>query len=112
MSTLLEITEQIEALQKKAAEIRSNDLRSTIEDINAKIQAFGITPNDLVFPQTKNALKDGRSTRVFKTKNPVAAKYQGPNGQLWSGRGLTPKWLALAITDGKTKDDFLLKNSV
>ena len=109
MFTLLEITEQIEALQKQAAEIRSNELRATIDDINAKIKAFGIAPNDLVFTQTKNTLNDGRTARATKTKNPVAAKYQGPNGQLWSGRGLTPKWLALAITEGKAKEDFFLK---
>jgi DNA-binding protein H-NS len=39
----------------------------------------------------------------------VAAKYRGPNGESWSGRGLTPRWLASLLAEGKTKEDFAIK---
>src|SRR5262249_54763326 len=36
----------------------------------------------------------------------VAPKYRGPNGELWSGRGATPRWLVPLLDQGKKIDDF------
>jgi DNA-binding protein H-NS len=39
----------------------------------------------------------------------VAAKYRGPEGELWAGRGATPRWLVAAMKEtGKKRDDFLI----
>jgi DNA-binding protein H-NS len=38
----------------------------------------------------------------------VAPKYQGPHGEKWSGRGLKPRWLTAAISEGKQVEDFLI----
>jgi DNA-binding protein H-NS len=38
----------------------------------------------------------------------VAPKYQGPHGEKWSGRGLKPRWLTAAISEGKRVEDFLI----
>jgi DNA-binding protein H-NS len=38
----------------------------------------------------------------------VAAKYRGPSGETWSGRGLKPRWLAAAINGGKKLENFLI----
>jgi DNA-binding protein H-NS len=38
----------------------------------------------------------------------VAAKYRGPSGETWSGRGLKPRWLVAAIKGGKKLEDFLI----
>ena len=43
-----------------------------------------------------------------KKGHKVAPKYQGPNGEKWSGRGLKPRWLTIAINKGKRLDDFLI----
>jgi DNA-binding protein H-NS len=43
-----------------------------------------------------------------KLTTPVAAKYRGPNGEAWSGRGLTPRWLATLIAQGQTKEAFAI----
>jgi DNA-binding protein H-NS len=40
----------------------------------------------------------------------VAAKYRGPNGETWSGRGLTPRWLTLLLAQGQSKEEFAIKN--
>ena len=40
---------------------------------------------------------------------PVEAKYRGPNGELWSGRGRSPKWVQAAEAEGKPRDAFLIK---
>ena len=41
----------------------------------------------------------------------VAAKYRGPNGEMWAGRGALPRWMAAAIKDGKKREDFLIDKS-
>ena len=39
----------------------------------------------------------------------VAAKYRGPSGESWAGRGQKPNWLVAAMKDsGKKLDDFLI----
>ena len=48
-----------------------------------------------------------------KTKKPrgkVAPKYKNPaNGsETWTGRGRQPRWVADALTDGKSLDDILI----
>lgn len=114
MSNLIDIQSQIEKLQKQAADIRSKEFHSTVQEILAKMQAFGITVKDL---QAKKSGKPGRPAKVKpgtskvakpvkKVKNPVAAKYRGPNGETWSGRGLMPRWLAALVAQGQSKEAF------
>lgn len=113
MSNLIDIQCQIEKLQKQASEIKAKEFNSTVGDILAKMQAFGITIKDL---QSAKPKKIGRSVKVATLKKSakaskaagvaVAVKYRGPNGETWSGRGLTPKWLAALIAQGESKDSF------
>jgi DNA-binding protein H-NS len=116
MSNLIDIQNQIEKLQKQASDIKAKEFHGTVQDILAKMQAFGITVKDL---QTAKPGKSGKSgqpkskkTVVKSTKgskkvaNPVAAKYRGPNGEVWSGRGLTPRWLSALIAQGQAKESF------
>jgi DNA-binding protein H-NS len=42
----------------------------------------------------------------------VAAKYKGPDGELWAGRGATPRWLVAAIKEGKKLEDFAIEKTV
>ncbi len=113
MSNLLEIQSQIEKLQKQAADIRSKEFHATVQEIRAKMQAFGITVKDLQSAKPGKA-KPGKPGRVKvakvakKSSNPVAAKYRGPNGETWSGRGLTPRWLATLIAQGQPKEAFAI----
>ncbi len=117
MSNLIDIQSQIEKLQKQATEIKAKEFNSTVQDILAKMQAFGITVKDLQSAKpgkrgggrgrkagVAKAVKAPRAAR--KSGKPVAAKYRGPNGETWSGRGLTPKWLATLIAQGQSKESF------
>jgi DNA-binding protein H-NS len=119
MSNLIDLQSQIEKLQKQANEIKAKEFASTVQDILAKMQAFGITVKDL---QTAKPGKGGKAGKSIlggsksssvklakaskKATNPVAPKYRGPNGETWSGRGLTPRWLSAQIAEGKNKQDF------
>ena len=83
--------------------------------------AFGITMKDLQSRKAgKGAAKAGRPAKVKAAKapkaarkagQPVAAKYRGPNGETWSGRGLTPKWLASLVAQGQSKESFAVASS-
>jgi DNA-binding protein H-NS len=115
MSNLIDIQTQIEKLQKQANEIKAKEFNGTVQDILAKMQAFGITLKDLQNAKPVKATKAGRgkSNGIAKPAKanrkagvPVAAKYRGPNGETWSGRGLTPKWMAALIAQGQTKESF------
>lgn len=120
MSNLIDIQSQIQKLQKQAAEIRSREFDATVQDILSKMEAFGITVKDLQARTTTRGKSRGKP--VVKTsakvavgrkkgvKSPVAPKFRGPNGENWSGRGLTPRWLASLIEQGKSREDFAIKN--
>ena len=38
----------------------------------------------------------------------VPAKYRGPEGETWSGRGKQPRWLAALVATGRTPAEFLI----
>jgi DNA-binding protein H-NS len=120
MTSLIDIQSQIQKLQKQANEIKSKEFQKTVQDILAKMQAFGITAKDLQSYKSDKGIKATKAGRgrpnssgankpvkaAKKSANPVAAKYLGPNGETWSGRGLTPKWMAALIAQGQTKESF------
>jgi len=123
MSDLIEIQSQIEKLQKQASDIKAREFGKTVQDILAKMQAFGITLKDLQPGKARGAKGKAKAAKVGKAGAgvkpagapkkvalPVAAKYRGPNGEGWSGRGLTPRWLTALLVDGKTKEDFVIKS--
>ncbi len=118
MNSLLDIQSQIEKLQKQANEIKAKEFDKTVREIISKMKAFGITVKDLQpgrsdAGSTKNRARASEKTsKAAASKKPVsvvAVKYRGPDGETWSGRGLTPRWLSALISQGGEKDDFLIK---
>ena len=119
MNNLIDIQSQIEKLQKQANEIKAREFDTTVQDILAKMQAFGITVKDLQAPKGRGAKGKGKAAKTAsapkaaavkkKAMSPVLAKYRGPNGESWSGRGLMPKWMSALVAQGKTKEDFAIQ---
>lgn len=116
MSNLIEIQAQIEKLQKQASDLRAKDFQRTVREIREQMQAFGITVKDLQpakgvrAPVVKGLPKKKAAGGGKKTAgSTVAAKYRGPEGQTWSGRGLTPRWLAALVEQGQSKEAFLIQ---
>jgi DNA-binding protein H-NS len=121
MSDLVEIQSQIEKLQKQASEIKAREFGKTVQDILVKMQAFGISLKDLQpgkvraakgkikTVRAKGSAKAAGAGSPKRSVGPVAAKYRGPNGEVWSGRGLAPRWLAALQAQGQKKEDFAIK---
>ena len=104
MATYLELKAQAEKLMAQAEELRQRETEQAIEDIKAKMKAFGLTPQDLGF----GAGGSGRRSPAAKRRSAAAktAKYRGPNGETWSGgRGRKPRWVTEALASGKTLED-------
>jgi DNA-binding protein H-NS len=40
---------------------------------------------------------------------PLPVKYQGPNGEAWSGRGIAPRWLKAFELEGRSREEFRVK---
>lgn len=62
-------------------------------------------------PSTKpvSSQRKRKAKKVHPLKGKKAAvKYRGPNGEIWSGRGLAPRWLAALEKKGKKRDSFLV----
>lgn len=118
MSNLIEIQSQIEKLQKQANEIKSREFDRTVREIRVMMEAFGITVKDLSLGKSRGAkvkskkvvATRGGGTGKKKSTSVLAAKYCGPAGETWSGRGLTPRWLAALLAQGKTKEEFAVKS--
>ncbi len=125
MSNLVDIQSQIDKLQKQASEIRVREFDKTVQDILAKMNAFGITVKDLqtkrgaklvgkrgVAKLAKTASKGGGKRAPSKSAGTVVApKYRGPNGETWTGRGLMPRWLSALVASGKTKEQFAISGT-
>lgn len=99
----LELNAEIEKLQQLAKEMREQEVEKVIGEIKEKMRAYGLVASDLGF--TPAIVR----TRVSRKSQVVQAKYRGANGEEWSGRGLTPKWLREEIAKGKPKEDFAIK---
>ena len=118
MNSLVDIQSQIEKLQKQASEIKDREFDKTVLDIRAKMQAFGITVKDLQAPGGRKGRGKSKAPVQSKTSGSkkkkvgavVAAKFSGPNGESWSGRGLTPRWLSTLLAQGRVKEEFAIKN--
>lgn len=83
------------ALEKQIAETKKLGQANALAQIRSIMNEFGIEPADI---------GAGKKTRKSPGKSgPVAAKYRGPNGETWSGRGRAPRWL------GDDREKFLVK---
>jgi DNA-binding protein H-NS len=88
-------------------ELQSRKARE-IEELRSKVtesaHTLGVSIHEL-FGLSSQPAK--RQTRHARGKQP--AKYRGPNGEEWSGRGPAPRWMKPYLTKGQTKADFLIK---
>ena len=95
-----------------AAEARRMVLRREAEtalrtEFEAKAAAFGLTLEDLVGEKGAGSLKRRAGARSKGVQaGQSRARFKGPNGETWSGRGPTPRWLKALEATGKPRSDF------
>jgi DNA-binding protein H-NS len=110
MATLSELIAQKTALEKQITSTRQRDVGKAITQIRALVDEYKLTASD-IFSSGKSKAKSKANSndkpkekKIKKATAKVAPKYKDPEtGATWTGRGITPKWLA-----GKNKADFLI----
>ncbi len=118
MATYVELKEQAEELMRQAEAARKSEIGAAIAEIKAKMAAYGIALEDLgdksgarrgrkpKLPKPTKVAKNGKA-KVAKPRKPVAAKYRNAaTGEVWSGRGKAPKWLAAQEATGRKREEF------
>jgi DNA-binding protein H-NS len=95
---LKELRAQQAAINKQIEELIQSSRKGAIEQALALIKDHQLTQQDL--------FGGGTVEKTAKTKVTVPAKYRDPaTGNVWSGRGLPPKWIK---ESGKDKAEFLI----
>jgi DNA-binding protein H-NS len=95
MSSYEELIAQRDALDRQIEAARRDAQATAIATIKGLVSQFGLTAEDCGFKSTKLAVK---------TKQVVAAKYRGPNGETWTGRGRPPGWLSTLESQGANRE--------
>ena len=115
--TVQQLTALIAAAEAKRRD-KLDDAKAELRtEMERKAAELGIAPGELFSvpqqqaPAEQAAGKNGRRTR--KPRDDIgakrAAKYRGPNGEEWSGRGRTPRWLAALEAEGRGREEFLIQ---
>jgi DNA-binding protein H-NS len=77
-------------------------------ELRAKWQAeaaeAGLTLDAVTLAVAAAGTGKGRARKPGSSNVPV--KYRGPNGEEWSGRGRSPRWVQVAEAEGKSLEDF------
>jgi DNA-binding protein H-NS len=105
LSTLQELLNQRAELERQIAESQHQERTEAIATIRQLMSDHGLSVQDL--SAGRGSLKAAGADEGKRAK--VAAKYRNPaTGESWTGRGLQPKWLKAALTEGKQLTDFLI----
>ena len=104
MATYKDLLAQRAELDRQIAETRNLEIAAAIAQVKELIAEFGLSAADCGFK-----LSAIGGTPLIKERTPVAAKYRGPHGETWSGRGKAPRWLANLVAQGGDKSDFLIE---
>lgn len=122
MAKLADLLAQKAALEKKIDDVRRTERAEVVAQIRALMAQYGLSVADLGgparaagSPSRSTAAADApaagkpRRSRKGVALGKVPPKYRDPvSGATWSGRGLKPKWLTVALAAGRSLDDFKL----
>lgn len=101
--SVAELTALIEAATVKRKE-KQDEAKATMlakwkaEAADAGLSFEALIPGLAVAEKPRKPRKDQGST--------LTAKFRGPNGEEWSGRGRMPKWLIVLEASGKSREDY------
>lgn len=106
MENLEELVKQQLELEERIKAIREAKKQEKMAFMLSEMKIYGITLEDLLDASDQPKRRRRNDAAIVKASK-LPAAYRGPNGEEWSGRGLTPRW----ITDsGRPKEDFKIKD--
>lgn len=111
--TVAELAAVINTAEDLRDEKREEALHALREKMKAEADELGVSIGDL-FPQSRFRPEPSTTRpRLGRPPSsgahqPIPAKFRGPNGEEWSGRGRTPTWFQKLKDDGQDMAKFLI----
>ena len=107
MSSLAELIAQKAALEKRIAEAQNHERGAAIAQIKQLMAQHGLSAADLGLRIGAAKPSPAKGNAGPRKGSKVPVKYRDPaSGNAWSGRGLQPKWLQAALSQGRNLSDF------
>ena len=107
--TVAELTALRDAAEAKRLEKLEDAKSAVLEETRAKLAELGLTL-EAVMPTPASPEQGGRSGQGRKRRSdagqPLPARYRGPSGETWTGRGRMPKWLQALEAEGRDRKEF------
>ncbi len=95
--TVQQLTTLIAAAGAKRRDKLEEAKAALLAEMQRRAAELGIAPGDVI-SWLRQQMSVDKGARARKPRGDIgakrAAKYRGPNGEEWSGRGRTPNWLA------------------
>jgi DNA-binding protein H-NS len=100
---------QAAALEAQAAEQKNAARAGVLAQLKATIAEHGFSASELGVKSGKVG-KAGRPAKADRSHpsagKKVAAKFKDGQGNSWTGRGVKPRWLSLALANGASLQSF------
>ena len=93
---------RITALQKQLAAAENNKAPA-VRQVKALMKKMGVSVADLADPSPEKRVKSNK-----KSSQKVAVKYRDENGNTWTGRGKTPRWMVDTEKAGNNREKYLV----
>ena len=93
---------RITALQKQLA-AAENSKAPAVRQVKALMKKLGVSVADLADPSAEKKVNGFK-----KPSQKVAVKYRDENGNTWTGRGKTPRWMVDAEKAGGKREKYLI----
>jgi len=101
--TVAELTVLIEAAEAKRREKQTEAKAGLLAEFREKAAELGLSLESLL----SMGVSAGSTAKPRKDSgDKVPVKYRGPNGEEWSGRGRSPKWVQTIEAEGRSREDF------
>ncbi len=91
---------------------RESGKKELVAEFRAKAEAMGLSLAGLIGGSAQTgrpAPKTRKPQKGAAAASPPVKYRNSDTGETWSGRGRMPKWMALAVEHGRSREDFLAK---
>jgi DNA-binding protein H-NS len=106
LAELLQLRDEIETALNGKIAMERQELQSKMSELAALERKRSKTGGGGKTPEP--GIPSKRKPHPLKGKK-AKAKYRGPKGETWAGRGLAPRWLTDLEKKGKKREQFLIK---
>lgn len=111
VAELVQLRDEIETALNGKIIIERDELQTRMNALAALVRKRsnrkGASAPGKTAPRSRRASSAKGKVHPLKGKK-APAKYRGPNGETWAGRGLAPRWMTDLEKKGRKRESFLI----